>query len=263
MTSAFSPPIDLTTLLTFIILFFALAISASTSVKQMVTLYQWQAWVLAVVVFLTASEGDRFNFVLASVTILPIFLALTIKPLLGRATLAGPGQSNWTKLPGWSDLESNLKTFWAIWVSLREAVSQTELIWLQHGRSWRAGFSIAVDLILTVMAFMVAYRLGGTGSTGTIDTNSLAVSLALLLVGLFTMSNKRDIIAQIMGLLVMEHGLFLAAVRSFAISTLPFVFAVSLFFYVIITLTILLWLLPALHRISGSIELDDQKQLKG
>ena len=66
-----------------------------------------------------------------------------------------------------------------------------------------------------------------------------------------------------MGLLVMEHGLFLAAVKVIASPSVAIQFVISLFLYIIITLTILLFLLPELHRISGSIEVKDQQQLKG
>jgi hydrogenase-4 membrane subunit HyfE len=76
------------------------------------------------------------------------------------------------------------------------------------------------------------------------------------------MSNKRDIVAQVIGLLVMEHGLFLAAVRV-APPALATLFVVSLFCYVLVTLTILLWILPALHRASRSIQLSKHSQLRG
>lgn len=246
-------------LLIFAMLLVALGISASTTVKRMVGLYQLQAWLLALIVLLTAVEAF-FNLTLATVAILPIFLALAIRPLLGRATLAGPKQTESDHPPASPDYRTRLSALWA----LRQTAREADLTWLQHGRSWRSPVvSIGIDLSLTVVAFVVAYRLVKTGGESTIDANSLAVSLALLLVGVFIMSNKQDIIAQIMGLLVMEHGLFLAAVRSFVIPTLPLVFAVSLFFYVIITLTILIGLLPALHQVSGSIELDEQRQLRG
>jgi hydrogenase-4 membrane subunit HyfE len=122
-----------------------------------------------------------------------------------------------------------------------------------------------VEIILIVTAFLVTYRLAGSvgeAAFGGDATSSLAVSIALLLQGLFTMSNKRDIIAQVIGLLVMEHGLFVVAVRV-APSALASLFVISLFCYVLVTLTILVWILPALHRASKSVYLDDNSHLKG
>jgi hydrogenase-4 membrane subunit HyfE len=264
----------ITTLLGFVMLIVALAISASTTINRMVRFYQLQAWVLAVMVLLTAAEHASFNWPLAAVVILPIFLALTIKPFLGRATLSSAvtnqHNANQPHIRGITFSELWTRTFHArievVWdrFQLHRIEPEVELIWLQHGRPQHSQIiSIGIDMTLTVVAFIVAYRLVGRGQQGLIDTSSLAVSIALLLLGLFTMSNKQDIIAQIIGLLVMEHGLFLAAIKTIAFSTLAIVFTVSLFFYTIITLVILLWLLPALQHISDSIELEEQNHLKG
>jgi len=260
----------LITFLSFVMLIVTLAISASTTINRMVFFYQWQARVLAAIVLFTADEHAPFNVPLAAVAILPMFLALTIQPFLSRATLSHPtSQQN---LPSRKIAFPKLwvKTFWS-WLNttwnnsqFHRLAPEVQLIWLQHGRSQLGQIiSIGIDMTLTVVAFIVAYRLVGRGQQGLIDTNSLAVSIALLLLGLFTMINKQDIIAQVIGLLVMEHGLFLAAIKTIAFSTLAIVFIISLFFYTIITLVILLWLLPALHHISNSIELEEQNHLKG
>jgi hydrogenase-4 membrane subunit HyfE len=247
--------------LAFAMLLIALSISASTTVKRMIRLYQMQALALGIIVLLTLAGGQSARsgsqgqpeavLPFAAVAFLPLFLALTIRPFLRRATLASPEPREGRK------------------ASL--TVRGADVIWLQHGRSqWPAVVSVVVNLVLTVIAFATTYRLLGTETreliaAETIDVNSLAISMALLLLGISIMANKRDIIAQIMGLLVMEHGLFLAVVRIRIdpIPKLAFIFALSLFFYIIITLTILLWILPTLHRISGSIDLDAQRQLRG
>jgi hypothetical protein len=66
-----------------------------------------------------------------------------------------------------------------------------------------------------------------------------------------------------MGLLIMEHGMFLAAIRLNTSSYVTVFFLIGLFLYIFITLTLLIFLLPDLHRISGTIEIDQQEQLKG
>jgi hydrogenase-4 membrane subunit HyfE len=227
----------------YLMVIIALAISASNTLKQMIRLYRYQAMVLTIVALLTAFTPQRATF--AVLAALPAGLALLVAPLLGRASLIqsprGPTR-------------------------LRDAPRHADLIWLQHGDSrLSGGISAGIDMVLIATAVLVADRLvgrlGGVG-TGSTVVPSLAASIALLLQGLFTMSIKRDIIAQIVGLLVMEHGLFLAAVLV-APPGLATLFVISLFFYVLVTLTILLWILPELRRASRSIQLSDNSRLKG
>ncbi len=230
---------NLTPLLAFLVLFIAVVISASSVLKTMITLYRVQAFVLALLVLTEGLRQKPLNFALPLVATLPLVMALAIKPILARATLVEHRRS------------------------LPRAVraGTVELTWLQHGHlRLRPGLSFLVDTSLTAGAFVVAYRFNN-GSI--IDLTSLAVSMALLLLGLFTTINSEDIIAQIIGLLVAEHGLFLAAVKVIAQPSLAAVFAISLFFYIVLTLTILLWILPTLRRRSGSLRVDEQRELRG
>jgi hydrogenase-4 membrane subunit HyfE len=249
-------------LLSYLMVIVALGISASSTLKQMVALYRAQAWVLTVVVLLTSLEPGRFPVAVAALALLPAALAVLVPRLLRRASVTrerrarSAGQGPGGQLRARGDALRN---------GLREQPASAELIWLQHGRSRLRGIpSAAVDMLLIVAAVLVAYRLiRGFGGSGFNEVGpSLAATIALVLQGLFTMSNKRDIIAQVVGLLVIEHGLFLAAVRV-APSQLAFLFVLSLFCYLLVTLTILLWILPELHRASGSIEVHDHNRLKG
>jgi hydrogenase-4 membrane subunit HyfE len=252
----------------------ALAISASTTLKQMVKLYQAQAWVLTIVVLVTSLEPDGVRMAVASLALLPAALAALVPPLLRRASLT---QLRPARSPGWG--RSGPRGWVAAWRGgLRDLSGHADLTWLQHGKSrLRGGMSVAIEMLLIAVAVLVAYRLiRGVGGIEVGDAEvsaaeeraardlgrNLAVSIALVLQGLFTMANKRDIIAQVVGLLVIEHGLFVAAVRV-APSDLAFLFVLSLFFYVLVTLTILLWILPELHRASMSIEVTDHSRLKG
>lgn len=248
-------------LLSYLLVIMALAISASSTLKQMVTLYRAQSWVLTVVVLLTSVDPEEgvVRAVVASLAVLPAALAVVVPPLLARASL-------WrqpARVPG--DRSGPRLSLATLRRSLRDPLTNADLIWLQHGNSrLRGGQSASVDMLLIAAAVLVAFQLvrGAEGIEVGAVVPSLAVSIALVLQGLFTMANKRDIIAQVVGLLVIEHGLFLAAVRV-APPELAFLFVLSLFFYVLVTLTILLWILPELHRASKSIEVIDHSQLKG
>lgn len=249
-------PLDQSAFVTsYVLVIIALWISATRTLILMVRLYQAQALVLTIVVLITAFESHRTMLALGLVAILPLTLAAIVPPLLARATVhatstrLGPPASGPTRLRGFSAAQ-------------RRALNQAELIWLQHGGSrLPVSLSTAIDMVLIATAVLVAYRLAGGAEHDRIAPN-LAVSLALLLQGLFTMINKNDIVSQIIGLLVVDQGLFLAAVRV-APPALADLFVLSLFLYVLVTLTILVWVLPGLHRTSSSIEVVDNAKLRG
>jgi len=247
--------------MSYLLIIIALWISATRTLKLMVRLYQAQSLALTVVVLLTAFERGRSLLALGLVAILPLMLAVIVPPLLARATLdattrrpTGPGTA--------MSLLGKLRA------GRRRVLKEAELTWLQHGGS-RLPVSLSgpIDMFLIATALLAGYRLVPLAvavarhTTGAV-TSSLAVSIALLLQGLFTMINKNDIISQIIGLLVVDQGLFLAAVRV-APKPLAETFVISLFLYVLVTLTILLWVLPGLHRASSSIEIAGNAELKG
>ncbi len=225
-----------------LILFIAVHISASTVLKTMIERYKQQAFVLAAFVIFTALTSA--SWAIGAVALLPFLMGVSIKPILARATLV-------TSEP----LELDVRK----WLGF---VEEAELTWLEHGRlRLPAGYSFILDATLTTLAFVIAYNLGS--ALESIEKISLAVSLALLMLGLFVMINNQDLLAQVIGLLVSEHGLFLAAIRVVRQKQLAIVLAVSLFFYLALTLTILLWVLPSLRKMSKSLEIKDQTQLKG
>jgi hydrogenase-4 membrane subunit HyfE len=77
------------------------------------------------------------------------------------------------------------------------------------------------------------------------------------------MISQRDLISQILGLLVMDHGLFLATVWVTTLPSLIPTFIISLFLYILITLVILMILLPELHAQSKTINVAEQNELQG
>ena len=237
--------------LAYIMLGLAFMISIGRSVRQMIPLYQAQSIMLALVTVLTALEIENGGFPRLPVlpfTIIPLLLAWMIQPMLAQATV-----------PADVTVRERLRRLFS--PRFRQEVLRMALpSWLEH-RSLRSGSVVLIllDLILMVLAFVIAFSLIEVSRQASI----LAITLSLLLLGLTAMANKQDIISQIMGLLVMEQGMFLAAIQVLAIPSVMIVVVVSIFVYIFITLTILIFLLPELHQISGSVEIEDQKQLKG
>lgn len=70
--------------------------------------------------------------------------------------------------------------------------------------------SLLISGILTIVAYFITEPMIAHGTA--ITRNCMAISLAVVLIGFFIMISRRKAITQIMGLLVMENGLFLAAI---------------------------------------------------
>ena len=241
--------------MSYLLIIIALWISATRTLKLMVRLYQTQALLLTSVVLITAFEPGRKLLALGVLAILPLTLAGIVPPLLAKATLDATVARS-------GEYRARLGRLRRFTVAQRQALNDAQLIWLQHGGSrLPVSLSAAIDMFLIATAVLVGYRLAG-GESGPTVAPSLAAAIALLLQGVFTMINKNDIISQIIGLLVVDSGLFLAAVRV-APPALADLFVLSLFLYMLVTLIILLWVLPGLHRTSSSIEVVDNAELKG
>jgi hydrogenase-4 membrane subunit HyfE len=244
----------LLTLLAYTMVLVALGISSSSTLHQMVALYRVQASILTVVVILRSAREP----VLLLLALVPATLAVLAPALLARASLNTRAPDPATPLRrGWQ------RVAWrAVW-SLRDARSRAEPIWLGHGRSrLEGGRAAAIDVAVLAAAVLVAGRIVNEGAADQPASAHYTVTLALLVQGMFTMVNKRDIIAQVVGLLVIDHALLLAAVLLAPPGLAPTV-VLGLLFYVVVTLTILVWMLPALHRASGSIEVGANTTLRG
>lgn len=94
--------------------------------------------------------------------------------------------------------------------------------------------SLLVAALLVGLAFYAANRaLGlGIGEFGAGPSTLLAVSLAVMLIGFFLMINRKKAITQVIGLSVMENGLFLAAIA--LTSGMPLVIEIGVFFELLI-----------------------------
>lgn len=249
--------------LAFVMLFLTMLISTATSVHQMIPKYKVQSVCLALITLITAifpndpeAAGSLSRLGITLFALIPILLMMLIEPLLVLASV-----------PEDISAIERIKRLIDRKV-LQNARHHAYPIWLAQHPPKRSTFSsILLDLILIMLAFMVAFSLQNqhSGNTGVFryDASILAISLSLLLLGLSIMRSRGDIISQIMGLLIMEHGMFLAAIRLNTSSYVTVFFLIGLFLYIFITLTLLIFLLPDLHRISGTIEIDQQEQLKG
>lgn len=256
----------------------ALWIIASDGVKQIINVYRIQSLLLAfVTVSAAASELVQKSSLIdvadvgliVLIALLPLSLFISIKPLLVRATLS---QSN-------PSMSEDLKMLLAgILGQFMPSLDRSKRFRIRHDkylaqerdaaavwvsrRGAPSGQRVQVVFpVLLLVAFLVPWLIltnpAATSTSGFTHSESigLAVSLALHLMGLYNMTlPQRDIISQVVGLLVMDHGLYLAVVKIVTVPRPADFFVISLYFYTAITVFILVFLLPELRRQTGSIE---------
>jgi len=234
------------------LLIVALKITVTNSVARVINMYRFQCGLLTIAVALTAwaklvksgEEGIAISVQLVLILVLPALLAIYVGKLLRRATAYGTPASD---RPGGERVDA-----FQVW---RDATEQ--------GVSHRV-LDVVTFVAVAILAAVIALRfdLKGPG-----ETLGLTVSLTLHLIGLYMIAYKRDLISQTVGLLVMDHGLYLAVVRVVDLPAPGLLFVVGLWFYTVITLFILLYLVPQVRlQVSRGIDLDgiaSRSELKG
>jgi len=95
--------------------------------------------------------------------------------------------------------------------------------------------SLLVSGGLAVLAYYVTEPLIVHG--GAITRNALALSLAVVLIGFFIMISRRKAITQVVGLLIMENGLFMAAIS--VTYGMPLIVELGIFFDVLVAVIIM------------------------
>ena len=119
--------------------------------------------------------------------------------------------------------------------------------------------SLVAALILTLIAFFAAPAVVAPGTF--LDQPPLAVSLALVLIGLFLLSTRRHVLAQVVGLLTIENGLFSGAI---AIAYgMPLLVEFGILFDILIAVVVLTLLVTLLHRTVTSADTLDLRRLRG
>ncbi|HLF27943.1 MAG TPA: hypothetical protein VJG32_16540 [Anaerolineae bacterium] len=231
---------------------FALGIVAIPDIRVMIRLYQIQSIVLAGIAVVTAIipvlEEHPFQALLTLPAMLPpLFLAATVEFMLARATIP----------PQEADKPHYLKReYW------RSLLPRAAAIWLRHGPTRVSPVVGFINFALVMGTYVAAFGLTHSTDSPRLFEFSLMIALGLLMLGLLALGTQGNLIAQVMGLLVAEHGLFLAVVRIVSGLAVP-LFVASLFLYILLTLMILLVLLPDLRRASESIDVNDQRELRG
>ncbi|MBI0584576.1 MAG: hydrogenase [Methanomassiliicoccus sp.] len=125
--------------------------------------------------------------------------------------------------------------------------------------------SIPLSLLLcgalTVVAFYIVQPIIFTGGPiTTLTKNCLAISLAVVFIGFFTMISRRKAITQIMGLLAMENGLFLAAIS--VTYGMPLIVELGIFFDILVAVLIMGLFAFRINRTFASVDTTILRRLR-
>lgn len=119
--------------------------------------------------------------------------------------------------------------------------------------------SMLAAIVLTLVAFFTAPAVIAPGTV--LNEPPLAISLALVLIGLFVLSVRRHVLAQIVGLLTIENGLFAGAIA--IVYGMPLLVEFGILFDVLVAVVVLTLLVTLLHRTVTSASTLELRRLRG
>jgi hydrogenase-4 component E len=124
--------------------------------------------------------------------------------------------------------------------------------------------SVLISGCLTLVGYIVAqsfYHPEETSASAALGHNTLAIAIALFLIGFFMMLNRRKALSQVLGLLCMENGLFLAAIS--LTYGMPLVVEVGIFFDVLVAAMVLGILVYRIGSTFDSMDVSKLRRLRG
>jgi hydrogenase-4 membrane subunit HyfE len=231
------PP--LVPLLDFLLGMTALRVTVTTSVARVIRTYQLQCFLLMGTGGITAWGKLHEN---AGIVWVPLVLIAALPVFLG--VFVGWSLQSATRLPDSADVDQ-------VW---RDASEDS----VSH-RTKDVGAFVLIIVLAALVAWQFHHRSISPQSCPLSDdeTIGLIVSLTLHLLGLYMIAYKQDLISQTVGLLVMDHGLYLAVIKIVELPPPGLFFVIGICFYTLITLFILFFLVPQVRRrVSEGIALD-------
>jgi hydrogenase-4 membrane subunit HyfE len=246
----------------------ALFITIDRSIGRIIAVYQFQSFLIAIVTGLSVVTFGRNIAETGGMIVLIVFLPLTmivvVRPLLARATILIPSEH---ALIGWllRPIRSlrPLQRFSGTRRAAEDLQRDAEQEWIRPRELNRVHVRHLIVLLLIVLAaLLIAAELflqrPAAQNSSPVEQSKLIgllASLVLGLIGLYNMVIKQDTISQVVGLLMMDHGLYLAVMKIVPIPFPATFFVIGLYFYTITTMFILVIVLPGVRDVAGDIEL--------
>lgn len=120
-------------------------------------------------------------------------------------------------------------------------------------------YSIMLAVALTLVAFVTAGRLALADAFPA--RNALPVSLALTFIGLLLMATRRKAVSQLIGLITIENGIFLAGL--IATLGLPFFVEIGIFFDLLVAVGVTAVLTLRINEHFDTVSTDTLRKLRG
>ncbi len=121
--------------------------------------------------------------------------------------------------------------------------------------------SVIVSGLLTLLAYVVAESFHRPEEASGLGHNTLAVAIALFLIGFFMMVNRRKALTQVLALLCLENGLFLAAIS--LTYGMPLIVEAGIFFDVLVATLLLGILIYRIRETFDSMDVSRLSRLRG
>jgi hydrogenase-4 component E len=119
--------------------------------------------------------------------------------------------------------------------------------------------SLLISGGLTILAYYVTQPISGPVTL--LTRNCLAVSIAVILIGMLLMITRVKAISQIIGLLTLENGLFLGAIAT--TYGMPLIVEIGIFFDVLMGVLILVVFINRINRTFVTLNTKELRRLKG
>jgi hydrogenase-4 component E len=120
--------------------------------------------------------------------------------------------------------------------------------------------SVVIAGGLTLVGYVVAAGFYRPDEPG-LGHNALAVAISLFLIGFFTMINRRKALTQVLALLSLENGLFLAAIS--LTYGMPLIVELGIFFDVLVAAMVLGILVYRIRETIESMDVSRLRRLRG
>jgi len=126
----------------------------------------------------------------------------------------------------------------------------------------RPATSLLIGAVAVLFALVVAYHVGGDlGLVGTVAVLALTVMLAMKLIGFLMLVIRQEAISQVLGLLILENGIFLGA--QILVPGMPMLFEIVILFDLLVAVACFGVLVRYLRTAIGSTSSADLKKLRG
>jgi hydrogenase-4 component E len=121
--------------------------------------------------------------------------------------------------------------------------------------------SVVISGGLTLVGYVVAESFYRPDEQPGLGHNALAVAISLFLIGFFTMINRRKALTQVLALLSLENGLFLAAIS--LTYGMPLIVELGVFFDVLVAAMVLGILVYRIRETFESMDVSRLRRLRG